>query len=484
MKKSEDSSLEEIETEYFKLLAEEQQEVAKGKWAKGDLSWKLHSAQLKIYNTIRGLGPGVRESVILCARRFGKSYLGVLLAIEDCVRNPGSMVRIIGPEIKQTTQIVVPIITKIIADAPHGFVRRTKSENKWVIGSSELVLGGFDAQNIDTHRGSESYSIYIEESGSSDSDQYQYAMKDVLKPQLLHSRGRLIHLTTPPKVMTHEFVLETIPEAKVNQAFFKYTIYDNPLLDSDQISDAVRDSGGIHSITFKREYLCELIKDETVLIVPEFDEYRHVESFSTPEYAHYITVIDMGGVRDKTVALLCYYDFEKGKRRVLDERVFPSNTPTSIVAQGILEMESQVEEIKYRWADASGQTQVDMHALGFGIQVPPKEDWEANINQLKIAFQEDRWRLNEKCKFTIATLSSGTFNKNHTDFERSNALGHCDAIAAMMYANRVIDMSNPVPAAEYDREKTFHIAKPTEQERISAMLQPKMFGTFKKPKRW
>lgn len=459
--------------------------VIEQKWKQGILSWKLHSAQKAIYATIRALPSDVRECVIVCSRRFGKSYLGVVCALEDCIRNPGTIVRIVGPEIKQTTQIVVPLINKIIADAPAKFIRRTKSENKWIVGKSELVLGGFDASNIDTHRGSESNSIYIEECGSSDSDDYEYAMKDVLKPQLLHSRGKLTHLTTLPPLLTHSFVLDTIPEAKNNKAFFRFTIYDNPLLDQDQIRDAIRDSGGEESVTFRREYLCEFIKDETVLVVPEFEPTRHVEDVTLPEFAHYITVMDVGGVRDKTVAHLLYYDFARAKRVVYDERVFEPNTPSSDIIDEIRRMEHQVPNVKYRWADMSGQTHVDMNLMhGMPFQMPPKEDWEANINSLKIAMKTDRWVVNSKCHFTIMSLESATFNDTHTDFSRSQTLGHCDAIASLMYANRVIDMSNPVPDPVHNKEYTFFVPRKSDLEIVSESLQPRKFGTFKKPKRW
>ena len=472
-----DFELEQTELELLVLLETEIQEKIAHAWKTGNLSYKLHAAQKVIYKTIRKLPTSVREAVILCARRFGKSYLICLCAIEDCLKNDNVIVRIIGPEIKQTTNIIVPLIAKITDDAPPDLVKRTKSENKWIIGKSELVLGGFDSSNIESHRGSESYAIYIEETGSSESEQYNYAMRDVLKPQLLHTKGKIIHATTPPKVMSHIFVTDTIPLSQMNNAFFRFTVYDNPLLDAEQIDSAIKDSGGVNSITFRREYMAELIKDETVLIIPEFNQ-SHVSEPICPDYAWFSTVIDFGGVRDKTVAGLIYYDFNTATNVLFDERVFQPNTPSDKIVEGIRAMERQVPEglLKSRWADASGQTMVDMFSIhDFPVQLPPKADWQANINQLKVAFQEGRWTVHKRCTFTIMTLESGMFNDNKTDFSRTEALGHCDAIAMLMYANRVIDKNNPYPPKNIHRDYAF---KWPEADKPKPWVQ-KRFGSFK-----
>jgi len=443
-------------------------------WYSGTLDWKLHEGQKKIYDTVRNLPPGVREFVVLCSRRWGKSYLLIVLALENCLRKARSRERIIGPDIKQTTQIVVPLLNKIISDAPTGLIRRTKSEHKWIVGDSELILGGFDTANIESHRGSESENIWIEEGGSSNSDNYIYGMRDVLKPQLLHTKGLMGHFTTPPKLMSHEFVINTIPKAKLNNAFFTFTIFDNPILDEEQLEMAVKDCGGKHTKAFRREYLCELIKDDEILVVPEFDAKRHVMSFEIPYYAYFQTFIDFGGVRDKTVAYFVAYDFARAKKLLIDEREFGPNTPTEIITASVRQMElSHTTETVVRKVDAPGQLFVDLLASDFHVSTVQKEDWEANINQLKIAFVNNEWEVHERCKFAILTLESATFNKNKTDFDRTEALGHCDGIAALMYANRDINKRNPHPITTV---KSSQFKRPDDTPKFTP---PKKFGTFK-----
>lgn len=449
-------------------------EIIEKSWAMGALSWKLHAGQKRIYDIIQNLPPHVREFVVLCSRRWGKSYLLVILALEKCLQKRNARVRIIGPDIKQTTQIVVPLIAKITTDAPLGLIGRTKSEHKWIVGDSEIILGGFDTNNIESHRGSESDDILVEEGGSSNTDNYSYGMRDVLKPQLLHTRGRMGHFTTPPPLLTHEFVTRTIPEAKSNDAFFTFTIFDNPILDSDQIQDAVRDCGGQHTIAFRREYLCELIRDDNILVVPEYKSSEHVHEFELPYYGFFQVFIDFGGVRDKTVAYLVCYDFARAKKLLIDEREFASNTPTQIITESVLEMELEHQATTERKVDAPGQIQVDLLAAKFNCSPVQKEDWEANINQLKIAFARNEWEIHARCKFAQLSLESATFNKQKNDFERTKALGHADGIAALMYANREINKRNPHPITNV---RTSQFQRPKDDGNFNT---PKKFGKFSK----
>lgn len=450
-------------------------------WRKGRLRWKLHAAQKHIYDTIRNLPVTIREPVILSSRRLGKSYLIVTMALEDCLRNKNVRVRIIGPDIKQTTNIVVPLITKITQDAPEGLIKRTKSENKWIVGDSELILGGFDSSNIESHRGSESYSIYIEETGSCSPDQYSYAMTDVLKPQLLHSRGRIVHATTPPPSMGHPFVVDTISQARVNNSFFQYTIYDNPLLDQDQIEDAIKDCGGVDTIAFRREYLCELIKDERLLVYPEFSP--HCLSTHVPEHWKGTISIDFGGIRDKTVALLLTYDFIQGIDLVLDERVFDRNTDTRTIIETIREMEvAWGLKDPTRYADASGMTHVDANQLfGYHFAAPHKDDLDAAVNAVRIRLAQGKLKVNPKCKVLMQTLESQQYNDKRTDFLRTDALGHNDAGMALTYGIRMLDrITNPYPIVRHNRETTWAPKQQEPMEQLVSNLGWKSFGSFKR----
>lgn len=455
-------------------------------WMEGQLGYKLHAAQKIIYDTLRAVSPDIRESVALCARRFGKSYLGVLMAIEDCLRNPGVYVRIIGPEISQTINIVEPLLTKIISDAPSGLIQRKAAEHRWRVGQSFLVVGGFDNKNIQKHLGQESYSIYIEETGVSNADDYTYAQREVLSPHLLHSRGKRVHLTTPPVEPTHPFVIDVIPKAKLNGVYFEYTIYDNPLLDETQIKEAIEESGGLDTDAFKRNYLCHIIRDAHRTVFPEFNRAAHVKRFELSKPNYFITSIDFGGKRDKTVALLCYYDWHTGRDIVLDERMFEVNTDTKTIIDSVLKMEAE-HEVDYdfhsRYADSPGQLQVDCNSIyNFHFTIPCKDNVDAAINAVRFRLGDNKLVLHERCKFLSLTLDSAQYNEMRTDFMRSEALGHNDAGMALVYAVRSIDRdTNPYPGQSWNP----HVSTPFRHQQDNSLQQaaqaivPKRFGSFK-----
>jgi hypothetical protein len=459
------------------MLAEKKAKL----WQAGCLEWKMHAAQLKIYRTLRSLPPTVRRRVMECARGFGKSYLEVMMALEDCLRPPFNYpVRIIGPELKQCVEIIAPIMDVICRDAPPGLIKRMKSENKYQVGNTQLILGGFNRDYIDKLRGQRAKAIYGEEVRDVDAEKYSYGMKDVLAPMCLHSLGVITELTTTPADESHPFCTDTVPEAMVNGSYFVYNIYENPILTEEQIQVAIKESGGITSPTFRREYLCERVRDETIVVIPNFNSKVHVAAFDRPEKAFYQVVIDMGGVTDKTCAVLVYYDYHKSKKCCWDERVFEPNTSTKEIVKAVREMETEFQVVRY--ADVPGQIQVDLRTEhAFDISIPPKEDWQANINGLNLSVGNDEWIIHERCKFVRASLESGTFNDKRTDFKRTPTLGHCDGIATMMYANRVINRHNPYPKHHYTPMSETHFERPYIPP--TPANAPKKFGTFKARKR-
>lgn len=458
-------------------------------WKSGYLHWKLWEQQLPIYDGVRNFHrTDVEELVILCARQFGKSHLGVLMAIEDCLRYPNKCILIMAPTLKQCTEIVAPRLRDVCSDAPPGLIQRSKSESKWYVGSSELVLGGFD-QASSSQRGKTVQNIYIEEIVDSHPDDYIESMRSDLAPALTHSdKGKMIFLTTPPKIPDHPFIIETMTQASLKGALYTYTIKDNNKLSQEQYDACVRRSGGEHSVDFRREYMCEIVRDASVLVVPDFSKDRHVKDFTVPHKSFYQTTVDFGGVRDKTVAVLTSYDFLRNKMLVIDERVFSANTPTKFIVESLREMEGN-HHIEKRYADSPGQLLIDLKAVhNYDVLIPPKDDWKANINHLAVAFCNDEIEIAKKCQFVIASCNSGMFNKQRTDFERTVALGHCDGIAALMYAYRTLYKSNPYPQQYVSRDSNFVFPSKSKEASIAETMNinsfrgftPKKFGSFNK----
>lgn len=413
-------------------------------WNAGILSWKLWPQQIAIYNRIRELPPEADEVVILCARQFGKSHMLTLLAVEDCLRYDDVCILIVAPTLKQCREIVTPRLRRIAMDAPEGLIRPSKSEGKWYIGNSELVMGGMDI-NSSSQRGKTVQNVYIEEIVDSHPDDYVESLRSDIGPALTHSKGgKLIFATTPPKIPDHPFVKETMVSARLNDALYTYTIDDNRELTPAQYEACVRRSGGRHTVDFRREYLCEIVRDRSVVIIPDFDDRVHVSELAEFQTDMILeTYTDWGGVRDKTVSLLMGYEFLTAMDYVIDELIWEHNTPTDYIVKQIRETWGKYP-IKTHYADAPGQLQVDLaNSHNFPVSLPNKIDWESGINQMGNRFTIKKILINPRCKFTLETCRSGVFNKNRTDFDRSRTLGHMDAAAALMYGIKCLHRLPP-----------------------------------------
>lgn len=443
-------------------------------WQNGIISWMLWEQQLPIYKSIRDLDEKAALVVILCARQFGKTYLGTLLAIEDCLRFVEKSVLIVGPTIKQTKEIIAPKIRQISKTAPRGLIRQSKSEGKWYIGSCDLIIGGFD-QRISSDRGKSLQTVYVEEIVDSHPDKYLESMRSDIGPTLTHAKnGKIIFLTTLPKIPDHPFITETITEAKLDGAFYSYDIDDNKALSPEQRERCIKLAGGVESVDYLREYKNQIIRDPGLVVLPSFTDKENVREIKLPPRSMFQTTIDFGGVRDKTAVSISCYIYHLNVVYFVDELIYDPNTSTDIIIGEVLELEKKwgIELInpqidlamsflkapmRNRIIDCAGQTRVDLLEKGFICAVPPKTNWRGNINNLDNKFRNGEALIHPRCKFLIESANSGTLNRTKTDFERTKSLGHCDGIANMMYAVRAMPIENP---AGY-REKTRHFNQMT-----------------------
>lgn len=413
-------------------------------WLRGELNWKLDELQRRITRTVNHTG--YKKICILSSRQIGKTYWACVYAIMYLLRNPGKIARVIAPTYTQCQDLVNDNLMRIMSDAPGGLLKRSKTDYRYNFqNGSSLRLGALERQYVDGNRGGNASLIIYEECGFVKSDEFDYGVNSVLGPQLLRSNGVEIFVSSPSEEPDHSLHTKVLPECEQYGTAFRYTVYDSPSLTNDQIESAQRRCGGADTDAWKREYLAQIIRVTSRVIIPDFDVERHVHHFNLPRPGYYQLTADWGGIRDLTVALIHTYDFTHDKLMIWDELVFPRNTPT---AQAVKEMRERWKdlELHQKTADVPGQIFIDLHEMGFEEwHTPPKADWLAGVQAMSNLFTRDRIMIHPRCKFLIRSCRGGVFNKNRTDFERfeePDGIGHCDALAALMYANRVQNRAN------------------------------------------
>lgn len=479
-------------------------------WRSADLRYKLDDLQLSIRDTINRTS--AKKACILSSRQIGKSYWICTHALEYLARNKGMIARIVAPTLKQCNDIVNDNLARIILDAPEGFIERRRSDYRWnVCGNSSLRLGASERANVDSNRGGNASLVVYEELGFVSSADASYCVNSVLGPQLLRSNGIELFVSSPSEDPDHYMHTVILPECEELGTAFRFTVFDSPSITPVQILAAMTRSGcvttqsfegellegrmnsrnvqelaamhgSVLSDAFLREYLAMIIRPTTLMVVPPFDPGRHVQKYQLPIRPRWLVSIDWGGVRDKTVAIVHGYEFLTNKDLIDDEQVWEPNTSTTEIVRGLKKWDAEYD-ITARWADVPGQLQVDLQAEhNYQVQIPQKSDWLASVNSMAVKFAQDQILINPRCDFLCRSLRAGMFNRTRTDFERSEHLGHCDALAALMYAIRMANRENPYAA---DMQFAPNMYIPDHRRAVEGdigdlgqALNPKRFGRF------
>lgn len=414
---------------------------------RGQLRFMLHDGQRRIQENIDSSES--KEFLVFCSRQFGKSFFGLVYALQFLQQNPRTKAYIFAGTNKDAMDIANDNLAVIQRLAPPGWLTRYKTERRWIFeNDSQLRIGSLEEP--DATRGRNCNLIIIEEGAAAcSSDQFQYAVSSVIGPMLLRSKNwRMIHITTPSKDVNHIIHRELIPKLSAKGAIARFTIHDNPQLTPSQIAEARERC--LTEEDWDREYMVKVVRYTSLTVVPEFDEGEHIVTETRiPEKAHWTIGLDIGGVRDKHGLCLGYYHFEEDTEVITDEILLPVNTSLEDIADAVRVLKAKVPKghTCVVAADAPGQVRIDLSNLGIATFFPEKKkgSFEAGINFVRKKFKTGTLKVHERCKNLRNALLYGQFNKQRTDFARNEELGHCDMIAALVYKSRMQRTDNPYP---------------------------------------
>lgn len=448
-------------------------------WEAGDLYYKLKPHQIKLYDLIKN--SNTLKYVINCTRRFGKSFLLCIIAVEEALKNNNKQIRFAAPTQKQLKEIIQPIMHEILLDCPDKYKPLFKvQDSKYVFkNGSEIHIAGCDNGNAENLRGHKSDLNLVDEAGSI--SDLEYVIKDILMPQTLTTGGRTIISSTPPRTPAHYYP-RLCQEAIWGNYYSKFTIYDNTSLKKDTIELYKEEAGGESSSTWKREYLCEFVVDEYSVVIPEWNDtyIGEIELDAWRAYYHNYISMDIGG-RHKTAILYGYYDFKKSILQVLDESILTGqDTTTDLIAKTIQakehELFNNMADIR-RIADNNNVILLQDMSLMHGVHFAPtsKDTLLAMVNELRVFIAQGRLYVSENCQELIGCLRSAIWNKQRTQFDVSDMYGHFDALASLIYMVRNIDQySNPVPISGTALPSTHYInygQESNERENLKRMFR-------------
>ena len=453
-------------------------------WRKGHLSWMLDDNQKELYKIFHETNHKVQTWLL--SRRSGKTYMLCILALELAIRQPNAIIKFLSPTKKQVERNLRPLFNQILETCPEDVkpVLKQKDDIYYFANGSEIQMAGSEAGNIDTLRGGSSHICIIDE--GQDVSNLHYAVKSVLGPTTVTTKGKILLAGTPPKDQDHEF-LDYVEMAEANGILRVKTIYDNPRLSKEDIEEQIKLSGGENSEDFQREFMCKIFKSKTNTVIPEFDDEK-IQELVKPwkKPAFYDSYIGMDlGFRDMTVVLFAYYDFLNDKVVIERELVkHGEQMHLQTLGQEILDIERELWTSEYgdvvkprkRVSDHDLIAINEIHkATHYQLRfdLADKKEMMSGINFIRNMINNNKIIINHECKTTIYHLKAAKWVTQSKDkLGRGQDGSHFDSVAALSYLLRAIDFSrNPYPK-NYNRPTNpddifvMNNKKPIEKENV------------------
>jgi len=438
-------------------------------WGAGRLDWLLNPSQAEVHANYRAWeakttlayrkgtpvpGKHPRAYVLDCGRRWGKDFLSCVIADEDARRKPNQLIVYFTAYSIDLAEIILPLFEIIHRLCPEDMrpVYRGSHQGKrpglyYPSGSIVRLVGtdknpnGLRGRFLDKGIGSECGFI----------DTLGRVVKTVLEPQMLTRPGASMLLnSTPPDVPGHVWDVEFVPDAKDRDAYSIKTIDDNPMLTNFEREQELESKGGRDDPDVRREFFCIRTRDSETVVIPEFDEEKHVRTWKTPDFAQTYTVLDPG-IDDLCAVGFFLYDFLNDKI-ILQRDWAKRNAPTSEVAEVIKHNERDLwENLKYqgpkslnnnpyqRISDVDKRMILDLNSQhGLRVSQSRKDDKHAALHALRNMIKQGRFIVDPSCKTTIAHLRNAIWNKTRTSYVRSPLYSHFDMLDVCVYAVRGI----------------------------------------------
>ncbi len=441
---------------------------------RGMLQFLMHPGQLEMYNIFKN-APDNSIMTWLLARQSGKSYGMAIIGTITCMEKPNVIVKLLTDTKLHCKTIFEPIFRQIFDEFPNDLKPEyIPSQYVYIFkNGSQIQLAGSDGNSAERLRGQKSDLVLVDEAGFCNN--LEYNVMSILLPTTTHTGGKIVLASTPPEDPAHEF-LQFIERAEKDNLLTKKTVYDNPLLTSGQIENIVsKFSGGANNSQFRREYLCEIVKDEQMSVLPEVDDdllRQIVKEVEPPAFCNRYVAMDIG-FKDLTVVLFGYYDFREDIIVIQDEIVkngkeihLPKFTKeiqdkeaelwTNPLTNELFKPDSRVSDINPFVIQEI--TIASNNQISFGMA--SKDNKLANLNKLRVMLAAKKIIINPKCT-TLARHLKNCRWKDKTskeEFARSPDEGHYDAVDALLYFTRAVNYKkNPYPVGYGHDLRNMHI---------------------------
>ena len=216
-----------------------------------------HPKQKEIFDTAK------RFNHIQCGRRFGKTELILELTEPILDGYPVGVFCPIERDFIKTWEAIVNLYRPLI---------RRKNETYHTL---ELITKGeihmWSMKAVDNGRGERYKRVILDEFAKTQHGKKSF--EETIRATLTDYKGDCWIFSTPKGRRNYFYKLKEMHKNNPNWSFHKYTSYDNPYLDPEEIEDA---KSTLDKISFAQEYLAEDVDKNELPFLYSYDETKHL----------------------------------------------------------------------------------------------------------------------------------------------------------------------------------------------------------------
>lgn len=256
---------------------------------------ELTEAQTKIVEDLH------RFRVLICGRKFGKTTLASQELLGAAVYIDGARILYVAPTLGDARRLMWDRMKHILGKT---IIKENDTRMEITVPTvnkkkSTLFLGSWELVN--NYRGDEFNLIIFDE--VQDYKDFWVGWQEAMRPTLTPRKGTAMFMGTP-KGFNHLYDLYNAEYQDTNWKSFRFSSYDNPFIDKEEIDAAKKDQT---EDRFAQEYLAEFRKKEG-LVFPEFDRNKHLyeEEIRTTttvvgiDWGYHVAAVPIIKIKDNT----------------------------------------------------------------------------------------------------------------------------------------------------------------------------------------
>ena len=277
-------------------------------------------------------------------RQRGKSLFALCIIDMACRAHPGTRTRWTGLTIDTARAIVGQAGEDFWRTCPEHLKPVKKGDDYVYPNGSIIIVMGTDAQTFRRGRGFGRISVDVRDECGFYHQQDFLKIDSALSPGLSvpgpnGKIGRVLYSSTPSESPAHDSN-RFVRAHQARGAFICETFLENPRIDPESVIKAEVDKSiglsreaVLASTAFRREFLGELLLEETDAAVPRWEQMRGpdqakhnlIQILPRPAYFDAYVSLDLGGHLDPHAVLFSYFNPEDGTLYFEDELELPSS---------------------------------------------------------------------------------------------------------------------------------------------------------------